>query len=79
MSDISDLKSADRVEIFKHLAVNESDGVNVQILESIACDNFHTFLEFCDTVFDNKDRIDNISCSIDSDNKLKFDIEYKQE
>ena len=50
MDDLTALQNADRVEIFRHLAV-ESEEVDENILSSIACDSFHAFLDFCDKVF----------------------------
>lgn len=78
MENISSLKSADRVEIFKHLSSNDSDnGVDLKILDSIACNNFHEFLDFCDKVFEEKDQIADISADIDpEDEKLQFRIKY---
>lgn len=79
MTEISSLRSADRVEIFRHLAVDQpNDGVNVEILDSIACDNFHTFLDFCDKVFAEKDRIEEVSASLNDENQLTFNIQYKE-
>lgn len=77
VGDISSLENADRVEIFRHLAADGSDGVNANILASIACDNFHTFLDFCDKVFAEKDRIEDISATINKENQLTFNISYK--
>lgn len=80
MAEISSLRNADRVEIFRHLAVDQPDGgVNANILNSIACDNFHTFLDFCDKVFAEKDRIEEVSATLDDNNQLTFNIQYKNE
>ena len=76
MESISGLVIADRVEIFKHLAVDELDGVRVNILDSIASKHFHSFLDFCDKVFSERDLIANISCTLLED-QLHFEIEYK--
>ena len=78
MGDISSLQSADRVEIFKHLAVEEPDEVNLDILDSISCDSFHMFIDFCDKVFAEKDKIEDISATINEDNQLQFNIQYKE-
>ena len=77
MADISALTSADRVEIFRHLAVDEPSGVNLKVLESIACDNFQEFLSFCDRVFQEKDTVKDVSCTLGDDGKLQFIIERK--
>jgi len=76
MENISELKNADRVEIFKHLAVDELSGVQLNILESIACKHFHQFLDFCDKVFNEKDSIQDVSCTLEND-ELHFIINYK--
>ena len=76
MKDISRLVNADRVEIFKHLAVDELDGVQLEILNSIASKHFHTFLDFCDKVYSERDNIENISCTLEGDDLL-FNIAYR--
>ena len=78
MGDISSLENADRVEIFRHLAADDSNSVDVNILASIACDNFHTFLDFCDKVFAEKDQIEDVTASLNEDNQLTFNIVYKK-
>ena len=77
MDDLTALQNADRVEIFRHLAV-ESEEVDENILSSIACDSFHAFLDFCDKVFSERERIEEISCSRSSENQLQFNIKYKK-
>lgn len=76
MLSVSELTCADRVEIFKHLAVDELAGIRLDILDSIASKHFHSFVDFCDKVFSEKDLIQDISCSI-VDDELQFDIIYK--
>ena len=73
---ISDLIVADRIEIFKHLAVDELNEVQISILDSIASNHLQTFIDFCNKVFEEKDLIDNISCTLEDDN-LHFEINYK--
>ena len=76
MENISGLVNADRVEIFKQLAVDELDGVRLDILNSIASKHFHTFLDFCDKVFSERDSIEDVSCTLEGDD-LQFNITYK--
>ena len=76
MSDISSLSNANRVEIFKHLAVDDLDRVRLEVLDSIAVSQFHEFIEFCDKVYSEKDKIESISCTLEDD-QLQFNIEYK--
>lgn len=76
MESISELVNADRIEIFKHLAVDELSGVQLDILDSIASKHFHKFLDFCDKVFSEKELIENVSCTLESD-ELHFNINYK--
>lgn len=76
MESISELINADRVEIFRHLAVDELDGVHLNILDSIASKHFHSFLDFCDKVFSEKDSIEDVSCTLEGDT-LQFNINYK--
>ena len=76
MESISGLVNADRVEIFKHLAVDSSEGIQLDILDSIASKHFHPFLNFCDKVFNEKNEIEDISCSLKGD-ELQFNITYK--
>jgi hypothetical protein len=76
MESISMLTNADRVEIFKHLAVDELDGVRLNILDSIASKHFQSFLDFCDKVFSEKDSIEDVSCTLEGD-ELQFNISYK--
>ena len=75
MTSISELETADRIEIFKHIAVDELNEVRLDILDLIASKHFQTFTDFCDKVFSEKDKIKNVSCSI-IDDELFFDIEY---
>lgn len=77
MASISSLKTADRVEIFRHIAVSELDGVSEEILSHISAEKFHAFHEFCEQVFQEKDKIEDVSCSIE-DGELKFNIDYKK-
>lgn len=76
MESISELKNADRVEIFKHLAVDELNEVHLNILDSIASKHFHSFVNFCDKVFSEKDIIEDITCTLEDD-ELHFNIKYK--
>ena len=76
MENISGLVNADRVEIFKHLAVDELAGVRLDILDSIASRHFHRFLDFCDQVFNERDKIEDVSCTLEGD-ELHFNITYK--
>ena len=76
MESISELATADRVEIFKHIAVDELNGVRLNILDSIASKHFHTFLDFCDKVFSEKELIDTVSCTLEND-ELHFNVTYK--
>lgn len=76
MESISGLVNADRVEIFKHLAVDDLYGVKLDILDSIASKHFKAFLEFCDKVFSEKDMIEDVSCTLEDD-ELQFNIVYK--
>ena len=76
MESISGLKNADRVEIFRHLAVDELDEVRLDILDSIASKHFQSFLDFCDKVFSEKESIEEVSCTLQDDN-LQFNIIYK--
>ncbi len=76
MNSLSDLQIADRIEIFRHIAVNELNDIDLGILDSIATSYFEEFNEFCDKVFNEKDKIDTISCSINN-GELKFSINYK--
>ena len=76
MESISDLVHADRVEIFKHLAVDELDGVRLDILDSIASKHFRSFLDFCDKVFGEKELIQGVSCTLEG-GELQFHIEYR--
>lgn len=78
VGDISSLESADRVEIFRHLAASDTNDIDVNILASIACDNFHTFLDFCDKVFAEKDQIEDVTATLSDDNQLTFNIVYKK-
>lgn len=76
MENLSGLVVADRVEIFKHLAVDELDGVRLDILDSIAAKHLQSFLDFCDKVFSEKDSIESVSCTLNGD-ELQFDVNYK--
>ena len=78
LEDISSLQSADRVEIFRHLADDGTNGIDTRILDSIACDNFHSFIDFCDRVFAEKEQIEDISATINEDDQLEFNIIYKK-
>ena len=76
MGDISSLQVPDRIEIFRHLAVDEFDKVRLDIFDSIAGNHFHEFLKFCDKVFKEKDKINSVSCTLEDD-RLQFNIDYK--
>ena len=76
MEKISDLTVADRVEIFRHLAVDDLDRVQLSILDSISSKHLDSFTDFCNKVFQEKELIDNISCTL-KDGILYFDIQYK--
>lgn len=77
MGAISALTCANRVEIFRHLAVDVGGDVDLNLLDSIACDHYHRFLEFCDQVFAEKDRIEEISCALDEGKNPQFHIQYQ--
>lgn len=76
MDLLSNLQVADRINIFRQIAVNELNDIRVDILDSIATSHFNEFNDFCDRVFKERDKIDTISCSI-IDGDLEFSINYK--
>lgn len=75
MIEISELETADRIEIFKHIALDESEEIRDDILDAIASNHYHTFLNFCNSVFAEKTRIKSVYCTLKDDN-LSLNIEY---
>lgn len=75
MTKVSDLEIADRIEIFRHLAVDDLESVDRNILDLLAEKNLQGYLDFCDKVFSEKNLIQDISCEI-TDGELKFNINY---
>jgi len=72
---ISELSIADRLLIFKELAVDKDNYIDSLVLDKICLtDNYNSFLEFCDTVYSNKDKINEISYTC-IDNQLHFLID----
>lgn len=78
MASISSLQTADRLEIFRHLAVSDLNGVSEEILSHISSGKLHAFHEFCEKVFLERESIEDVSTSIDQDGELQFDIQYKK-
>lgn len=74
MSAISDLKNANRIQILQQIALNDNI-IQFDVFNSIASDHYHEFIDFCDTVFQNKDNIENIKCTVTQD-ALNFEIKY---
>lgn len=74
---LSELEVADRIEIFRHLAVDDSDVIDSNILGNIAISQFHAFVNFCDEVFAKKDLIDDVY--YDPTSIACFKIRYRGE
>lgn len=76
MKSISSLRSADRLEILKHLAVDDSGKVDLGIFNQITGPSYNDFENFCDKVFQEKEKVKEVSCIPDADT-LRFEIEYQ--
>jgi hypothetical protein len=74
--NISDLKTADRVEIFRHLAVNDFNCIDEKCLGCVSDKHLHAFLKFCDEVYAIKDTVAGISYEI-KDDEIFFNIQSK--
>jgi hypothetical protein len=74
--NISDLTIADRVEIFRHLAVNDLNIIDKTLLGYVSDKHLHRFLQFCDEVYEKKNLISSISYEI-KDDEVFFNINYK--
>lgn len=78
LQDLSALQCADRVEIFRHLAVNDKNKVDIEIVDSIAGERYQAFLDFCDKVYCEKDKIKSIYCKKDTERQVSFHIHYNK-
>ena len=75
LENISDLQYADRIEIFRQIGIDELNNVRLDIFDSIATSHYGEFLNFCNKVYEEKDRIKSVSCAFEND-RLSFDIDY---
>lgn len=75
LENISDLQYADRIEIFRQIGIDELNNVCLDIFDSIATSHYGEFLNFCNKVYEEKDRIKSVSCALEND-RLSFDIDY---
>lgn len=72
------LSGTSRVDIFRKVAVdNISNQVDPQILNMIAEDQYTEFIDFCDRVTEEKNKISDVSCAI-VNGRLSFAINYKK-
>lgn len=72
------LTGTSRIDIFHDLAVDElTNMINLDILASISAENYQKFIDFCDQVESEKDKILSVSCILEEDN-LEFFINYKE-
>ena len=78
MKDLSALQCADRVEIFRQLAANDRNEVDIEIIDSVAGERYQAFLDFCDKVYKEKDKISSIFCKKDADKQVSFHIHYNK-
>lgn len=76
MKSISSLRSPDRLEILKHLAVDDSGKIDLGIFDQITGPKYDDFENFCDQVFQEKDKVKEVSCVPDADT-LRFEIQYQ--
>lgn len=71
------LSGTSRIDIFHDLAVDElTNMINMELLASISADNYQRFIEFCDQVEAEKEKINSVSCILENDS-LEFFINYK--
>ena len=73
VSDISNLQCADKIEIFRHIAVSGGNDLNLDVLDSIATSQNHAFLDFCEKVYRERDKINDISYDL---KEHLFKIDY---
>lgn len=73
---LSDLSTANKLVIFRELAVDNDNYIDSLVLDKICLtDNYNEFLNFCDKVYSDKDKINEISYTC-IDNQLRFLITY---
>lgn len=73
------LSGTSRIDIFHDIAVDEiSNMINMDILSSIAADEYQRFIEFCEQVEADKDSIESVSCSLNEDGSLEFITKPKE-
>lgn len=71
------LSDTSRISIFHDLAVDElTNMINMDILASISAVNYERFIDFCEKVTAEKERIVSVSCILENNN-LEFFINYK--
>jgi hypothetical protein len=76
-SNISDLSN--RIELFRHLTVDElNNDINESIFKGLLSDRYDKFIEACDYVNRNKNKIVSISCFI-QDGEIYFTYVFKEE
>jgi len=68
----------DRVDIFKHLTVDQlTNSVNYKLFEGLLSEYYDDFIDFCNRVqSEDKSRIQDVSCHI-ADGTIYFNINYR--
>lgn len=73
------LSGTSRIDIFRDIAVDEvSNMIDMELLSTIAADEYHKFIDFCNLVESQKDTIESVSCSMNEDGSLEFSIKSKE-
>lgn len=78
LTNIRGLSGTSRIDIFHDIAVDQlTNMIDMDILASISADNYQRFIDFCDQVSAEKDKVLSVSCTL-VQGKLDFFTQYRE-
>lgn len=72
------LKGVSRIDIFRHLAVDEEDNhINEPLLAGISDEYYSEFIELCEAVSKDPSQVKSLSVCTDDDGNMRFSVEFE--
>lgn len=80
MDDLdNEIDLSNRMDLFRHLTSEElTSSVNEAIFKSLLVDSYDKFVEACDYVKQNKNKVSSVSCFIENGD-IQFTYSYKED
>lgn len=69
---------SNRIELFRHLTIDELNNINDELFKELLSDFYSKFIDTCDYINQNKNKIVSVSCFIEN-GEIYFSYKFKEE